>query len=74
MLLAIEGIDVIQGGYTPDENQFVEHCQRCDSFDDRPVPGWSREEEITNCLKWEMEEVYPKDTKQLHRVPSSCIG
>ncbi|RZK35618.1 MAG: hypothetical protein EOO61_11640 [Hymenobacter sp.] len=44
----------------PNENQFYQHCQRYDSFDDEPVPGWSREEKIDSCLEWEMEEVYPE--------------
>ncbi len=60
LLLAIQNIGIAQGAYTPEKNQFYQHCERYDSFDDEPVPGWTREQQINNYLEWEMEEVYPE--------------
>lgn len=60
MLVSILNVGVHGGFYHAPDDQFFQHVERYDSFDDEPIEGFTREEEINNCLEWETEEIYPQ--------------
>lgn len=51
LILGIKDVGARPGFYVPEEDQYYWHCERYDSFDDEPVPGWTREQEINNNLE-----------------------
>jgi hypothetical protein len=56
MLLGIDGHGIVSGFLF--NNEYYAHVQRYDDFDDEPIDGYSRTEEINLNLEWETERAY----------------
>lgn len=52
MILGIPQLGPIPGFYSTKEGLFYWHCERYDEFDDEPIEGWTRSQEINNNLDW----------------------
>ncbi|MBD2704431.1 hypothetical protein IC229_27570 [Spirosoma sp. BT702] len=50
LILAIKDYNIVSGWYAHDEGVYYWNCERYDSFDDEPIEGWTREQEINNNL------------------------